>query len=83
MELDFDLNLIAKRKRPLRFLGDQRPVVNVNGKEALGFCPRLRIRAGKNDCLPSEAPWDYACRPDHFILLTPPHLPAKLRNSGT
>jgi formylglycine-generating enzyme required for sulfatase activity len=47
------------------------------------YCRRLRIPTGKNYCLPSDAPWDYACRPDHFILLTTPHLPAKLRNSGT
>jgi formylglycine-generating enzyme required for sulfatase activity len=45
-----------------RFLGDQRPVVNVNWFEAMEFCYRLSQRSGKKYTLPSESQWEYACR---------------------
>jgi formylglycine-generating enzyme required for sulfatase activity len=45
-----------------RFLGDQRPVVNVNWFEATEFCFRLSQRSGKKYTLPSESQWEYACR---------------------
>ena len=45
-----------------RFLGDQRPVVNVNWFEAMEFCYRLSQRSGKTYTLPSESQWEYACR---------------------
>jgi formylglycine-generating enzyme required for sulfatase activity len=54
-----------------RFIGPQRPVVNVSWNDAMAFCQRLRLRTGKNYTLPSEAQWEYACRagtstPFHF-----------------
>jgi formylglycine-generating enzyme required for sulfatase activity len=69
MELDPDP--VAKLEDSRRFLGDQRPVVNVSWHEAKEFCRRLRRRTGKHYTLPSEARWEYACRagtttPFHF-----------------
>jgi formylglycine-generating enzyme required for sulfatase activity len=49
-------------KKPDRFVGERRPVVNVSWREAMAFCQRLRLRTGKNYTLPSEAQWEYACR---------------------
>jgi formylglycine-generating enzyme required for sulfatase activity len=54
-----------------RFLGDERPVVNVSWHDAMKFCRRLSIRTGKHYTLPSESQWEYACRagtttPFHF-----------------
>ncbi|MFN9643618.1 MAG: formylglycine-generating enzyme family protein [Cyanobacteriota bacterium] len=60
MELDPDP--VAKVSEAQRFLGDQRPVVNVSWHEAKEFCRRLRRRTGKHYTLPSEARWEYACR---------------------
>ena len=45
-----------------RFLGEERPVVNVSWHDAMAFCQRLRLRTGKNYTLPSEVQWEYACR---------------------
>ena len=64
-------NPVAKLEDAERFLGDQRPVVNVSWNDAMAFCQRLRLRTGKNYTLPSEAQWEYACRagtttPFHF-----------------
>ena len=57
-----DPDPVAKLKNPERFLGEQRPVVNVSWHDAMAFCQRLRLRTGKNYTLPSEAQWEYACR---------------------
>jgi formylglycine-generating enzyme required for sulfatase activity len=69
MELDPDP--VARLNRAERFLGDQRPVVNVSWHDAMEFCSRLSQRSGKTYTLPSEAQWEYACRagtttPFHF-----------------
>jgi formylglycine-generating enzyme required for sulfatase activity len=53
---------VEKLERAERFLGEQRPVVNVSWHDAMAFCQRLRLRTGKNYTLPSEAQWEYACR---------------------
>jgi len=68
---ELDPDPVAKLRHPVRFRGDQRPVVNVSWREAMAFCQRLRLRTGKNYTLPSEAQWEYACRagtatPFHF-----------------
>ena len=62
---------VSKLNDAERFLGHQRPVVNVSWKEAMEFCRRLSLRTGKHYTLPSEAQWEYACRaktitPFHF-----------------
>ncbi|MEB3318471.1 MAG: formylglycine-generating enzyme family protein [Cyanobacteriota bacterium] len=49
-------------RAPRRFLGDQRPVVNVSWHDAMEFCHRLSKRTGRDYTLPSEARWEYACR---------------------
>ncbi|MFM9100975.1 MAG: formylglycine-generating enzyme family protein, partial [Cyanobium sp.] len=68
-----DPDPVAKLENAERFLGPQRPVVNVSWNDAMAFCQRLRLRlrTGKNCTLPSEAQWEYACRagtttPFHF-----------------
>ncbi len=66
-----DPDPVAKVSEARRFLGKQRPVLNVSWKEAMEFCRRLQQRTGKNYTLPSEAQWEYACRagtttPFHF-----------------
>jgi formylglycine-generating enzyme required for sulfatase activity len=66
-----DPDPVSKLEEAERFLGEQRPVVNVSWLDALVFCQRLRLRTGKNYTLPSEAQWEYACRagtttPFHF-----------------
>ena len=57
-----DADPVAKLNEAERFLGEQRPVVNVSWHDAMAFCQRLRLRTGKNYTLPSEAQWEYACR---------------------
>ena len=57
-----DADPVAKLNKAERFLGEQRPVVNVSWHDAMAFCKRLRLRSGKNYTLPSEAQWEYACR---------------------
>jgi formylglycine-generating enzyme required for sulfatase activity len=57
-----DADPVAKLTDPERFLGEQRPVVNVSWFDAQAFCQRLALRTGKNYTLPSEAQWEYACR---------------------
>jgi formylglycine-generating enzyme required for sulfatase activity len=69
--LPLDPDPVASRRTADRFLGDERPVVNVSWDEAQEFCRRLRQRQGTNFTLPSEAEWEYACRagtttPFHF-----------------
>jgi formylglycine-generating enzyme required for sulfatase activity len=66
-----DPDPVSKLEEAERFLGEQRPVVNVSWQDAMAFCQRLRLRTGKNYTLPSEAQWEYACRagtitPFHF-----------------
>jgi formylglycine-generating enzyme required for sulfatase activity len=68
---ELDPDPVAKLEGSERFLGEQRPVVNVSWHDAMAFCQRLRLRSGKNYTLPSEAQWEYACRagtstPFHF-----------------
>jgi formylglycine-generating enzyme required for sulfatase activity len=41
---------------------NQRPVENVNWREAMEFCHRLSQRTHRTYTLPSEAQWEYACR---------------------
>jgi formylglycine-generating enzyme required for sulfatase activity len=66
-----DQDPVKKLENAKRFLGGQRPVVNVSWRDAMAFCQRLRLRTGKHYTLPSEAQWEYACRagttaPFHF-----------------
>jgi formylglycine-generating enzyme required for sulfatase activity len=66
-----DPDPVARLSDAERFIGPQRPVVNVSWNDAMAFCERLRLRTGKNYTLPSEAQWEYACRsgtttPFHF-----------------
>ncbi len=66
-----DPDPVTKLRESQRFLGDQRPVVNVSWHDAMEFCSRLSQRSGKRYTLPSEAQWEYACRagsttPFHF-----------------
>ncbi len=59
-----DPDPVTKVREAQRFLGDQRPVVNVSWHDAMEFCSRLSQRSGKTYTLPSEAQWEYACRAD-------------------
>ncbi len=43
--------------------GDKRPVENVSWHDAIEFCARLSVHTKRNYRLPSEAEWEYACRP--------------------
>jgi len=66
-----DPDPVARLDDAERWMGPQRPVVNVSWRDAMAFCERLRLRTGKNYTLPSEAQWEYACRagtttPFHF-----------------
>jgi formylglycine-generating enzyme required for sulfatase activity len=68
---DLDPNPVAKLSQAERFVGDQRPVVNVSWQDAMAFCRRISQRTGRLYTLPSEAQWEYACRastttPFHF-----------------
>jgi formylglycine-generating enzyme required for sulfatase activity len=56
---------------PSRFEGDNRPVERVTWHDAVEFCARLSVHAGRQYRLPTEAEWEYACRagtttPFHF-----------------
>jgi formylglycine-generating enzyme required for sulfatase activity len=57
-----DADPVSQLSNAQRFLGEQRPVVNVSWHDAMEFCYRLRVRTGKHYTLPSEAQWEYACR---------------------
>jgi len=57
-----DPDPVAKLDNADRFLGEERPVVNVSWRDAMAFCQRLRLQTSKNYILPSEAQWEYACR---------------------
>jgi formylglycine-generating enzyme required for sulfatase activity len=80
---ELDPDPVSRLPDPKRFLGDQRPVVNVSWFEAMEFCSRLIQRSGKTYTLPSEAQWEYACRAGST---TPFHvgdtLSAELANYG-
>jgi formylglycine-generating enzyme required for sulfatase activity len=70
-EEPLDPDPVAKLDDAERFLGEERPVVNVSWHDAMAFCQRLRLRTGNYYTLPSEAQWEYACRagtttPFHF-----------------
>jgi formylglycine-generating enzyme required for sulfatase activity len=56
-KIDRDLPQITSR-----FLGDARPLEQVNWYEAQEFCARLSKLTGQSYRLPSEAEWEYACR---------------------
>jgi len=56
---------------PAFFKGANRPVEQVNWRQAVEFCARLSQKTGREYRLPSEAEWEYACRagtttPFHF-----------------
>ncbi|MGB8700217.1 MAG: SAV_2336 N-terminal domain-related protein [Thermosynechococcaceae cyanobacterium] len=59
------------KANPSQFKGADRPVERVSWLDAVEFCQRLSIHAGRDYRLPSEAEWEYACRagtttPFHF-----------------
>lgn len=54
--------VIMGRLPNCRFHGPDRPVDNINWKEAAEFCKRLAKKTGRAYGLPSEAQWEYACR---------------------
>ena len=47
---------------PSYFKGDNLPVEEVSGDDAMEFCKKLSEKTGKTYTLPSEAQWEYACR---------------------
>ncbi|MEO1522529.1 MAG: formylglycine-generating enzyme family protein, partial [Cyanobacteria bacterium J06633_2] len=47
---------------PSMFKGDDLPIEKISWREAVEFCQRLSLHAGKDYRLPSEAEWEYACR---------------------
>ncbi len=49
-------------ENPSRFKGDNRPVENVQWKEAQEFCRKLSVKTKNLYALPSESCWEYACR---------------------
>jgi hypothetical protein len=56
---------------PSHFKGDNHPVEQIAGYEAVEFCDRLSRHSGRQYRLPSEAEWEYTCRaqtttPFHF-----------------
>ena len=56
---------------PSRFIGDNRPVEQVNWHDAIEFCDRISRHTGNEYRLSTEAEWEYACRagtktPFHF-----------------
>ena len=52
----------VRESNPSHFKGDQRPVENVNWKDAQEFIGKLNDLTGKPYRLPSEAEWEYAAR---------------------
>ncbi|MDZ8224658.1 MULTISPECIES: SUMF1/EgtB/PvdO family nonheme iron enzyme [unclassified Nostoc] len=50
-------------KKPSNFIGEKRPVEQVNWDEAVEFCKKLSQKKTEHTYrLPSEAEWEYACR---------------------
>ncbi|MGA7933455.1 MAG: formylglycine-generating enzyme family protein [Kovacikia sp.] len=54
--------------QPACFAGPTRPIEQISWVEAIEFCARLSLHAGREYRLPSEAEWEYACR---ALTLTP------------
>ncbi len=49
-------------KNPSHWKGGNLPVEQVSYKDAQRFCVQLSNKIGQNFGLPSETPWEYACR---------------------
>ncbi|QKQ72580.1 SUMF1/EgtB/PvdO family nonheme iron enzyme [Nostoc sp. TCL240-02] len=47
---------------PSKFIGEKRPVEQVNWDEVVEFCKKLSTKTKHTYRLPSEAEWEYACR---------------------
>ncbi len=64
---------------PSHFKGENRPVEQVSWYDVVEFCSRLSQKIGRQNSLPSEAEWEYACRagtttPFHFGKTITPEL---------